>query len=123
VADTVVDLTGGYDMLDDITAKKDELAGKEAGLIEEAKTPDLKLGFAESGAGVLPGTRTSMPEMKTTPPTGRRGVSGFGAPLGGDGLSSNVSPGSITPDGALTLKVKGFYDILAQFLKDSKATA
>ena len=84
--------------------------------------------LAESGAGVLPGTTAPLPPSAPPSPfsqTARMAAQARKASAGGatEDLYSNVSPGSLTPDGSLTLKVRGIYDIFGQYMKDTKAFA
>jgi hypothetical protein len=48
-------------------------------------------------------------------------MAGAAAAAFGGGLSANVNMNSLTPDGALTLKVNGWQDVMAQLNKAQKS--
>lgn len=69
------------------------------------------------------GTPTSMPAEPRAPGGARRpgGYAAMGG--GGGGLSANIGLQSLTPDGALTLKIRGFQDTMAQINKANREMA
>ena len=89
-----------------------------------AKNQDVNVGqLAEAGAGSVTGKPSLMPEPAPMPAGSSRRLTAAMGTSGGSSLESNLSPGSITPDGALTLKVRGMYDIFSQYMKDRSASA
>ena len=124
IADTAADLTGGYDLLDEVTKQKEGVQQDETAGLAFDQPPDIKMGqFAESGAGSITGKPSLMPEPLAPPASPRRQFASVGGPTGASSLDSNLSPGSLTPDGALTLKVKGIYDIFSQYMKERSASS
>lgn len=91
--------------------------GEKAG---EAIAGGLYDFFTSSNAGVLPGTRTSMPELKPVGAKRPGGYASLGGGAMGGGLMSDVGMHSLTPDGALTLKIRGFQELTAQLNKVSR---
>jgi len=99
MSDMAMEMGGGYDKLDTALA-------------------------SSASAGGLAGTPTPMPEPAKTQASNRTRLAQLGGDTGATpSLTSDVNLGSLTPDGALTLKVRGMYDILAQFMKAKAATA
>ena len=80
--------------------------------------------LSESGAGRLAGTTAPLPTPALSK-TSRMAAQARKKSAGGatDALFSEVTPSSLTPDGSLTLKVRGIYDIFGQYMKDTKAFA
>ena len=108
---------------DVITAPKEKPVDAETGATL-AKNQEVNVGkLAEAGAGSVTGQPSLMPEP-TPMPAGstRRQMASMGTSSGGSSsLESNLSPGSLTPDGSLTLKVRGIYDIFSQYMKERLA--
>lgn len=65
------------------------------------------------------GKPTTMPET-AKPAVAQRGAAGMssGGPQGQNSLAANAGRNSITPDGALTLKIHGFKDVIGQDRQD-----
>ena len=109
MADMTAELSGGYDALDAATA---------------TGTDTQKIATALPNAGTIPGTPTSMPVEPPKAPGGARRPGGYAAMGGGGaGLSANIGLQSLTPDGALTLKIRGFQDTMAQINKANREMA
>jgi DNA-binding ferritin-like protein (Dps family) len=106
MADIGADMTGGYNLLDDVTRQK------------------TMAGNIEAKAARLAGTPTGMPDLEaprsSLSATRTFAMAGAAAAFGG-GLSANVNMNSLTPDGALTLKVNGWQDVMAQLNKAQKS--
>jgi hypothetical protein len=118
-ADLATDVTGGYDALDDITKQKEAAAKTELAAVKPISTPDLTY-TADANAGSVTGTPTAMPAPMPTSVTATPRRT-FAPPTGGAAsLVADVGIHSLTPDGALTLKVRGFEDLLSQINKNKK---
>lgn len=113
LGDMTVDATGGYDLVDNVLAKKDAVSKYEAENLRQQSSTNIS---------ALAGVSTNFPDATKTsnntinksmvrPTTSVDFPSSF---------STRVTQQSITPDGALTLKVQGFYDVLAEFYKEAK---
>jgi hypothetical protein len=121
-ADVAMDVTGGYDMLEDIEAQKKGAAQTEVAAIKPPPSvPNLMI--AESNAGRVVGTPTGVPEEPRAASMAGGRVARYTPNQASSDLASDVNIGSLTPDGALTLKVRGFNDIIAQINKQKKALA
>lgn len=107
---------------DIITAPKETPVDAETGA-SLAKSQDVTVGqLAEAGAGSVTGKPSLMPEPAPMPAgSTRRQMANIGTSGSSSSLESNLSPGSVTPDGALTLKVRGIYDIFSQYMKERLA--
>lgn len=131
LADLGADMTGGYDLLDDVDKRNKGVisnALKYAVPVEYAfkEGTDLTIGaanmMANANAGALPGSPTPMPDVKLPPPQMSMARPGsYGATGGAKSLAGNVGMQSLTPDGALTIKVHGFQDVIAGINKTSKS--
>ena len=125
MADTVADITGGYDLLDDVTKQKDEAAQETASSLSLSEPPSsLKIAqLAESRAGAIPGRSAGMPEA-AAPLSASTRRTGLAYNEGGGGKSTlygSVGSHSVTPAGDILIKVQGWQDLTTKMMKDAKA--